>query len=81
MREREISMKMMSMYIISSWGEHLQESEDGIGDGVEWLGGRWGVTLYFLSIVKFSCAGCIRRREGLPRCKRDGNSRISRMDC
>ena len=74
-------MKMMSMYIISSWGEHMQEAEDGIWDGVGWLGGRWGVTLYFLSIVKFSCAGCIRRREGLPRCKRDGNSRISRMDC
>ena len=77
MREREIIMIMMSMYIISSWGENLQEAEDGIGDGVGWLGGRWGVTLYFLSIIKFSCAGCIRRRGGL----RDGNSRISRMDC
>ena len=81
MSEKEISMTMMSMYIISSWGEHLQEAEDGMGDGVGWLGGRWGVTVYFLSIVKFSCAGCIRRRGGLPRCKRDGNSRISRMDC
>ena len=81
MREREISMTMMSMYIISSWGEHLQEAEDGMGDGVVWLGVRWGVTLYFLSIVKFSCAGCIRRRGGVPRCKRDGNSRISRMNC
>ena len=60
LREREISMTMMSMYIISSWGEHLQEAENGIWDGVGWLGGRWGVTLYFLSIVKFSCAGCIR---------------------
>ena len=74
-------MTMMSMYIISSWGEHLQEAEDGMGDGVGWLGGRWGVTLYFISIVKFSCARCIRRRGGVPRCKRDGNSRISRMDC
>ena len=74
-------MKMMSMSIISSWGEHLQEAEDGIWYGVGWLGGRWGVNLYFLSIVKSSCAGCIRRRGGLPRCKRDGNSRISRMDC
>ena len=74
-------MKMMSMYIISSLGEHLQEAEDVMGDGVGWLGGICGVTLYFLSIVKFSCAGCIRRRGGLPRCKRDGNSRISRMDC
>ena len=81
MREREISMTMMSMYIISSLGKHLQEAEDGMGDGVGWLGGRCGVTLYFLSIVKFPCAGCIRRRGGLPRCKRDGNSRISRMDC
>ena len=57
----------------------MQEAEYGMGDGVGWLGGRWGVTLYFLSIVKFSCAGCIRRRGGVPRCKRDGNSRISRM--
>ena len=81
MREREISMKMMSMYIISSWGEYLKESEDGMGDVIGWLGGRWGVTLYFLSIVKFSYGGCIRRRGGLTRCKRDGNSRISRMDC
>ena len=51
LREREISMKMMSMYIISSWGENLQEAEDGMGGGVGGLGGRWGVTLYFLSIV------------------------------
>ena len=29
----------------------------GMGDRVGWFGGRWGVTLYFLSIVKFSCAG------------------------
>ena len=45
-------MKMTNMYIIYSWRDHLQEAEDGIGDGVVWLGGRWGVTLYFLSIVK-----------------------------
>ena len=81
MREREIVMKMMSMYIISSWREHLQEAEDGMGDGVEWFGGRWGVTLYFLSIVKFSSVGYIRSCGGLPRYKRVGNSRISRMDC
>ena len=74
-------MKIMNMYIISSCIENLQEADDGMGDGVGWLGGRWGVTLYFLSIVKFSCAGCIRRRGGVPRCKRDGNSRISRMNC
>ena len=74
-------MTTIRRYIISSWEEHLQEAEDGMGVGVGWLGGRWGVTLYFLSIVKFSCAGCIRRRGVLPRCKRDGNSRISRMDC
>ena len=73
-------MTMMNQYIISSWREHLQEAEDGMGDGVGWLGGRWGVTLYFISIVKISCAGCIRRRGGLPRSfKRDGNSRISRI--
>ena len=46
---------MMSMYIISSWREHLQEAEDGMGDGVGWLGGRWGVTLYFISNVNFLC--------------------------
>ena len=61
--------------------DHLQEAEDGMGDGVGWLVGRWGVTLYFLYIVKFSCRGCIRRRVGLPICKRDRNSRISIMDC
>ena len=75
-------MTMTSMYIISSCGEHLQDAEDGMGGGVGWLGGRWGVTLYFLYIVKFSCAGCIMRRGGLPRSlMMDGNSRISRMDC
>ena len=57
-------MTMMNMYIISSWIEHLQEAEDVMGDGIGYLVGRWGVTLYFLSIVKFSCAGCIRRRGG-----------------
>ena len=51
-----------------------------MGDRVGRLGGRWGVTLYFLSIVKFSCAGCIRRRGELPRSfKRYVNSRISRI--
>ena len=73
-------MKMMNMYIISSWRDHLQGAEYGMGDGVGWLGGRKGVTLYFLSIVKFSCSGCIRRHGGMPRRKRDGNSRISIMD-
>ena len=75
-------MTMMNMYIALSWREHLQEAEDGMLDGVGWLGGRWVVTHYFLSIVQFSCAGCIRRRGELPRSfKRDGNSSISRIDC
>ena len=65
-------MTMMNMYIIFSWRENLQEAEDGMGDGVGWLGGRWGVTLYFLYIVKFSCVGCIRRRGGLPRSFKGG---------
>ena len=52
-------MTMMIMYTISSWREHLQEAEDGMGDWVGWLGGRWGVSLYFLSIVKISCSGCV----------------------
>ena len=46
-------MAMMSMYIISSWREHLQEYEDGTGDGIGWLGGRWGVTLYFSLLLSF----------------------------
>ena len=33
MREREIIMTMMSMYIIYSRREHLQEAEDGMGLG------------------------------------------------
>ena len=75
-------MTMMNMYNISSWIEHLQEAKDGMGDGIGWLGGRWGVTLYFLSIVNFSFAGCIRRCGGLHRYfKRDGNSRIYIMYC
>ena len=75
-------MTMMNIYIISSWLDQLQEAEDGMVDGVGWLGGRWGVTLYFLSIIKFSCAGCTRRRGELPRSfNRYGNSRISRIDC
>ena len=46
-------MTMMCMYIISSWGEHLQEAEDEMGDGVGWLGVRWGVTLYFSLLLSF----------------------------
>ena len=49
--EIEIIMTIMNFYIIYSRKEHLQECEDGLGGGVRWLGGRWGVTLYFLSIV------------------------------
>ena len=44
----------------------MQEAEDLMEDGVGWLGGRWGVTIYFISIVYFSCVGCIRRRGRLP---------------
>ena len=51
MREREIMTKMTNMYIISSRRYHLQEANDVMGDGVGWLGDRWGVTLYFLSIA------------------------------
>ena len=73
---------MMNMYLISSWREQRQEAEDGMGDGAGWLGGRWGVTLYFLSSVKFTCLFRIKRHGVLPRSfKRDENSRISRMDC
>ena len=80
--DREIMMTMMNMYIISLWRDHRQEAKDGMGDGVGWLGGRWGVTLYFLSIVKFSCLLCTRRCGGLPGYfKRFGNSIISRMGC
>ena len=39
LREREIMTTMMNMYIISSRKENLQEDEDGMGDGVRWLGG------------------------------------------
>ena len=48
-----------------------------------WVVGRqMGVTLYFLSIVKFSCAGCIMRRGVLTRSfKRKGNSKIFRTEC
>ena len=46
-------MTMTNMYIIYSWKEYLQEAEDEIGDVVRWLGGRWGETLYFISIVYF----------------------------
>ena len=51
LREEEIMMTVMNMYIISSWKEHLQEAEDGMGDEVRWLGGRWGVTICFLYFV------------------------------
>ena len=44
-------MTMINMYIIPSRKDHLQEAKDGMGGGVGWLGGRWGVTLYFISIV------------------------------
>ena len=44
-------MPMVNIYIIYSLREHLQDAEDGMGGGVGWLGGRWGLTLYFLSIV------------------------------
>ena len=46
-------MTMMNMYTIYSRKEHLQEAEYGMGDGVGWLGCRWGVTLYFLSLLNF----------------------------
>ena len=36
--EREIMMKMMNMYIISSCKEKMKEDRDGIGDGVRWFG-------------------------------------------
>ena len=52
--------KMMNTYIIYSWRDNTQEADDEMGVG--WLEGRWGVTLYFLSVVYFFCAGCIRRR-------------------
>ena len=39
LREREIIMTMMNMYIISSWRNHLQEAEDGMGVG-GWVVGR-----------------------------------------
>ena len=46
-------MTVMNKYIIYSWREHLQESEDRMGDGVGWLGGRCGVTLYLYLLLKF----------------------------
>ena len=42
LRERETMMKMMNMYIISSWKENLKEDRDGMGDGVRWFG-SWDV--------------------------------------
>ena len=44
-------MTMMNTYIFFSWREHLQEADDGMGYGFGWLGGRWGITLYSISIV------------------------------
>ena len=44
---------MMNTYIISSWREKQQEADDGMRDGVGWLGGTWGVTLYFIYISNF----------------------------
>ena len=35
----------------------MQEAEDLMEDGVGWLGGRWGVTIYFISIVYFFFCG------------------------
>ena len=36
-------MTIIHMYIISSWRDHLQEPEDGMGGGVGWgIGGRGG---------------------------------------
>ena len=61
----------MSMYTIFLWIYHLQEAEDGMEDGVGWLGGRWGITFYFISIVIFlvyaasgSVGGCPDLQEG-----------------
>ena len=64
MREREIVMKMIHMYILL-WIYHLKEAEDGMGYGVGWLLGRWGVVIFFFIFLIF-CVGCIRRRRGLP---------------
>ena len=47
-------MKMTNMYIIYSRRDHLKESNDGMRDGVGWLGGRWGVTLYFSLLFNFT---------------------------
>ena len=46
-------MTIMNIYIIYSCIENLQEADDGKGDGVGWLGGRWGVTLYFSLLFNF----------------------------
>ena len=44
-------MTMINIYIIYSWKDHMKESTDEMGDGVRWLGGRWVVNLYFLSVL------------------------------
>ena len=41
-------MKMINLNTISSWIDHLQEDENGMGYGFGCLGGRWIVTLYSL---------------------------------
>ena len=50
MREIQIMTKMMNMYIYS-WREHMQEAEDVMEYGFGLLVCRWGVTIYFISIV------------------------------
>ena len=50
--EKDIMMKMMNMYIISSWREHLQEADDGMGDGVGRLGCN---SLFFIYFFIFLC--------------------------
>ena len=37
LREVDAMMKIMNMYIIYSWIEHLQEAEDGMGDRFGWF--------------------------------------------
>ena len=75
-------MMTMNMYIIYSRIDHLQEAEDGMADGVGWFRGICSVAIYFISTVKVSCVDCIKRRGELHiSFKKDGNSKISRMNC